>query len=163
MYSWEECVLCDCWVVFCTCLLGPIGWYLQSPIRGDLHVFTGSFPNVCLRYCSLIGVDRNRGPTAPATVILSSVQFSYSVLSDTLKLQSARILCPSLTPRACSNSCPLSHWYYPAISSCVTPFSYCLQSFPASGSFAKSWLFASGGQSIGASTSTSVLPMNIQG
>ena len=127
----------------CTCLLGPTGWYLKSPIRGDLHVFTGSFPKVCLRYCSLTGVDRNRGPTAPATVIFSSVQFSYSVLSDALELQHARILCPSLTPRACSNSCPLSQSCHPAISSSVVPLSSYLRSFPVSGSFPMRQFFAS--------------------
>ena len=68
-----------------------------------------------------------------------------------------------LSPRVCSNSCPLSHWCHPIISSFATPFSSCCQAFPASGSFPVSWLFLSGGQSIGASASASVLPMNIQG
>ena len=77
-------------------------------------------------------------------------------------LQHARLLCPSPIPRACSNSCPLSPWCHPTISSSVIPFSSCLQSFPASGSFSMSQFFASGGQSIGVSTSASVLPMNIQ-
>ena len=76
-------------------------------------------------------------------------------------LQCARLLCPSLYPRVCSNSCPLSQWCHPTISSFVTCFSSCPQSFPASGSFPMSWLFASSGQSIGASAS--VLPMNILG
>ena len=66
-------------------------------------------------------------------------------------------------PRVCSNACPLSQWCYPTISSSVVPFSSCLQSFPASRSFLIGWLFASGGQSIGASASASVLLMNIQG
>ena len=66
-------------------------------------------------------------------------------------------------PRACSDSCPLSLWCHPTISSSVIPFSYCPQSFPASGSFQMSQLFTSGGQSIGVSASTSVLPMNTQG
>ena len=74
-----------------------------------------------------------------------------------------RILCPSPSPRACSNSCPLSQWCHPTISSSVFPFSSCLQSFPSSGSFPKSRHFASGGQIIGASASASVLPVNIQG
>ena len=77
--------------------------------------------------------------------------------------QHARLPCPSLSPRVCSDSCPLSQWYYPTISSSATPFSFCLQFFPASGSFPVSRLFASGGQSIGASASASVLLMNIQG
>ena len=66
-------------------------------------------------------------------------------------------------PRVCSNACPLSRWCHPVISSSVVPFSSCLQSFPESGSFPIVWLFASGGQSIGASASVSVLLMNIQG
>ena len=65
----------------------------------------------------------------------------------------------SVSPRACSDSCPLSWWCYPTISSCTIPFSFCLQSFPASGSFLMSWLFVSGGQSIGASVSVSVILM----
>ena len=77
-------------------------------------------------------------------------------------LQHARLLCPSPTPRACSNSCPLSQWCHPTISSSVVSFSSCLQLFPASESFQMSQLFASGGPSIGASASASVLPMNIQ-
>ena len=78
-------------------------------------------------------------------------------------LQHARLPCPSPTPRAYSNSCPLSQWCHPTISSSVIPFSSRLQSFPASGSFQMSQFFTSGGQSIGVSASASVLPMNIQG
>ena len=77
-------------------------------------------------------------------------------------LQHTRLPCPSPTPRACSNSCPSSQWCHPTISSSVIPFSSCCQSFPASGSFPVSQFFASGGQSIGALTSASVLLMNIQ-
>ena len=77
-------------------------------------------------------------------------------------LQHARFPCPSLSPRVYSNSCPLSWWCHPTISSSFTPFSSCLQSFQASGSFPMSWLFTLGGQSIGTSASASVLPMNIQ-
>ena len=94
-----------------------------------------------------------------------SVQFSCSVVSDSLRphgLQHARPPCPSPTPGTYSNSCPLSQWCHPAISSSVIPFSSCPQSFPASGSFPMSQLFASGGQSFGASASASVLPMNTQ-
>ena len=78
-------------------------------------------------------------------------------------LQHARLPCASLSPRACSNSCPLSHWCHLTISSSVTPFSFGLQSFPASQSFPMSCLFPSDGQSIGASDSDSVLTINIQG
>ena len=77
-------------------------------------------------------------------------------------LQHTRLSCPSLSPGICSNSCPSSQWCHPTISSSVVPFSSCLQSFPASGSFPKSQFFTSGGQRIGASASASVLPMNIQ-
>ena len=77
-------------------------------------------------------------------------------------LQHDRLPCPSPTPRACSNSCPLSQWCHPTISSFVVSLSSCLQSFPESGSIPMSQLFASGGQSIGASASASVLLMNIQ-
>ena len=94
----------------------------------------------------------------------SSVQFSHSVVSNSLwphGLQHARPLCPSPAPRVYPNSCPLSQWCHPTISSSVIPFSSCLQSFLASRSFFKmSQFFASGGQSIGVSASTSVLPTN---
>ena len=94
-----------------------------------------------------------------------SVQFSRSVMSNSLwphELQYSRPPCPSSTPRACSNSCPLSRWCHPTISSSVIPFSSCFQSFPASGSFPLNQFFASGGQSTGVSASASILPMNIQ-
>ena len=94
---------------------------------------------------------------------VNSVQsLSHIWLFVSHELQHARLPCPSPTPRAYSNSCPLSPWCHTAISSSVVPFSSCLQSFPASGSFPKSRLFASSGQSIGVSASASVLPMNIQ-
>ena len=93
----------------------------------------------------------------------ASVQFSRSVMSDYLQphgLQHTRLPCPSPTPGTCSNSCPLNQCCHPTISSSVVPFS-CLQSFPASGSFPVSELFAPGGQSIRVSASASVLPVNI--
>ena len=96
---------------------------------------------------------------------VSSVQFSRSVMSDSLRphgLQHARPPCPSPTPRVYSNSCPLSWWCHPTISSSVVPFSSCPQSFPASGSFLMSQLFTLGSQSIGVSASTSVLPVSTQ-
>ena len=96
---------------------------------------------------------------------LSSVQFSISVMSDSLRphgLQHARLPCSSPTPGVYSNSCPSSWWCHPAISSSVVPFSTHLQSFPASGSFQMSQFFTSGGQRIGVSASASVLPINIQ-
>ena len=95
-----------------------------------------------------------------------AVQFNCSVVSDSLwphGLQHTRLPCPSPTPGAYLNSCPLSRWCHPTIPSSVVPFSSCLQSFPASGSFPVSEFFPSGGQSIGVSASASVLPKNIQG
>ena len=94
-----------------------------------------------------------------------SVQFSHSVVSDSLQShepQHVRPLCPSPTPGVHPNSRPLSRWCHPAISSSVIPFSSCPQSFPASGSFPMSQLFASGGQSVGVLALASVLPVNTQ-
>ena len=96
----------------------------------------------------------------------SSVQFSHSVVSDPLRLhepQNARPLCPSPTPGVYPNPCPLSQWCHPTISSSVVPFSSCLQSFPASGSFQMSQLSAWGGQSTRASALASFLPKKYQG
>ena len=91
--------------------------------------------------------------------------FSCSAVSNSLwahGMQHTRLPCPSLTPRACSNSCLSSRWCHPIISSSVVPFCSCSQSFPASGSFPMRQFFALGGQSIGVSASASVPPMNIQ-
>ena len=108
-------------------------------------------------------------PTADKMILytyISSVQFSCSVVFDSLwphgRQRHARPPCPSKAPRACSNSYPLSRWCHPTILSSVVPFSSCLQSFPASGSFPVSRFFASCGQSIGVSASVKVLQMNIQ-
>ena len=105
----------------------------------------------------------------PASLLYPLIQFS-SVQSlsrvwlfATPRRQHDRHLCPSPTPRIYSNSCPLSQWCHPTISSSVAPFSSCLQSFPAAGSFPMSKLLSLGGQSIGISASASALPMNIQG
>ena len=102
-------------------------------------------------------------PSLPSSMI--SVQFSHSVTFNSLRphgLQHARLPCPSPTPGACSNSCPLSQWCHSTISSSIVPFSSCLQSFPASGSFQMSQFFITVSQRIGISASASVLPMNIQ-
>ena len=96
----------------------------------------------------------------------SSIQFSHSVMSDSLwphELQHTRPPCPSPTPGVYPNSCPLSQWCHPTISSFVIPFSSCPQSFPAWRSFQMGQLFTSGGQTTGVSASATVLPMNIQG
>ena len=98
-------------------------------------------------------------------VIFFYLLFSHSVMANSLqpdRLQHSRPPCPSPSSGVCSNSCPLSQWCHPIISSSVIPFSSCLQSFPASGSFLKRQLFPSGDQSIGDSASASVLPVNIQ-
>ena len=100
---------------------------------------------------------------APYHYFCCSVAQSCPTLCDPHGLQHSRVPCPSPSPSVCSNSCPVSRWYHPTISSSVIPFSSCLQSFPTSGSFPMSWLFTSGGQHIGALASASVLLMNIQG
>ena len=110
----------------------------------------------------------NKGPSSQGYGFSSGhvwmwVQFSHSVMSNSLQphgLQHARHPCPSPTPGVYSNSCPLSQWCHPTISSSVVAFFSLLQSFPASGSFPMSRFFTSGSQSIGASASASVLPMN---
>ena len=108
--------------------------------------------------------DPANATTLPPMVIAEEICCFIAKLCSTLRphgLQHARLPFSPTSPGACSNSCPLSWWCHPTISSSVVPFSFCLQSFPASGSFPMSQLFASGGQSIGASVS--VLPMHIQG
>ena len=114
--------------------------------------------------CCHPGGTRNDAKT---WTLLSSDQFSSVAqscltLCDPMDCSTARLPCLSPTPGAYSNSCPLSWWCHPTISSSVVPFSSCPQSFPASGSFQVSQLFTQGGQSIEVSASTSVLPMNIQ-
>ena len=91
----------------------------------------------------------------------NTLLFSPSVLFHSLWLQHTRFPCPSISPGVCSNSYPRSRWCHPIISSSLIPFSSCFQSFPASGYFSLSWLFPSGGQSIGASAS--VFSVNIRG
>ena len=106
-----------------------------------------------------------RAPCSISLLISHSVQFSHSVVSDSLRpheSQHARPPRPSPTPGVYSNSCPSSRWCHPAISSSVVPFSSCCQSLPESGSFPMSQLFAWGGQSTGVSVLASVLPMNTQ-
>ena len=124
--------------------------------RADCKVFSYNLQTDCdLKFVKL----NSQSTLSPL------VQFSRSVESDCLQphgLQHTRLSCPSPTPRAYSNSSPLSWWCHLTISSSVIPFSSCLQSFPASGSFPMSQFFTAGGQSIGVSASTSALPMNIQ-
>ena len=117
--------------------------------------------------CSCLenSMDRGAWQATVHAVPKNSVQFSRSVVSDSLQrhgLQHTRLPCPSPTPGVYSNSCPLSQWCHPIISSSVIPFSSRPQSFPASGSFQMSQFFTKDGQSIEVSASASVLPMNIQ-
>ena len=96
---------------------------------------------------------------------LFNLLYSHSVMSDSFKphgLQHPRLPCPSLSPGACSHSCLLSRWCHPTISSSVVSFSFCLQSFPASGSFLMSQFFTSDGQSTGVSALASFLPKNTE-
>ena len=136
-------------------LLWTLGYQLQ--LAHQPHLYSAVLLTAQAMVLSYTGCD--------LTVPWASVQFSCSVVSDSLQPhepQPAGSPCPSPTFRVYSNSCPLSQWCHPPISSCVVPFSSHLQSFPASGSFQMSQFFASGGQSIGVSASASVLPMNIQ-
>ena len=117
-----------------------------------------------LASCSPRGCKESDMTGQQHIVVWSSVQFSHSVVSDSLRphgLQHTKPPRPSPTPGACSNSYPSSQWCHPTISSYVIPFSSCLQSFPESGSFPMSQFFTSGGQSIGASASALFLPVNI--
>ena len=122
-------------------------------------------PQVLKHQQSMITYKNCPNSTWDTDAFQSVSQFSCSVVSDSLwshELQPARPPCSSPTPRVYPNSCPLSQWCHPAISSSVVPFSSCPQSFPASRSFPMSQLFAWGAQSIGVSASASVLPMNTQ-
>ena len=139
-----------------------IQWYLH--LNGFILVDHNSF-NKLFIIIFYFNVINNTAKTFFFHIEFS-VQFSHSVMSDSLwphGLQHTRPPCPSPTPGVYPNPCPLSRWCHPTISSSVIPFSSCLQSFPASGSFQMSQLFASCGQSIGVSASASVLPMNTQG
>ena len=143
------------------CILFPFGDYKWWVFVDD------SFGSIIgISSCNGCGVVLHESsPFWPPSFIFSVSQFSHSVVSDSLwphGLQHARPPCLPPTPGIYSNSCPLSQWCHPTISSSVVPFSSHLQSFPASGSLPMSQLFASGGQSIGVSASVSVLPMNIQ-
>ena len=124
----------------------------ETVLCGSVSLLAHDLPN-CINFLSV------------SVILLSSVQFSRSVMSDSLRpheRQHARPPCPSPIPWVHPKPCPLSRWCHPTISSSVIPFSSCLQSFPASGSFPMSQFFTSGGQNIGVSASTSVPPVNTQ-
>ena len=148
------------WTVACQAPLS-IGFSRQEYWSGLPCPPPEDLPNPGIEPASLMFPALAGGFSATSTTLLL---LSCSVVSDPMwshGLQHARPPCPSPSPGVCSNSCPLSRWCHPAISSSVVSFSSCLQSFPASWSFPVSQLFASGGQSIGASAS--ILPMNIRG
>ena len=134
---------------------GPLGSMLKFP-----HFLIALFINVILSF-SHIGGSSQHAILAPEPTLISSFQLLSHVWLFATPWHT-RPPCPSSTPGVYSNSCPLSWWFYPTISSYVIPLTSCLQSFPASGSFQMSQLFASGSQRIGVSASTSVLQMNIQ-
>ena len=136
---------------------------LPYPQREDLPNPGIPPVSLCLLYWQVGSLPLGPpGKPAYKFILFSSVQFSHSVMSDSLwphGLQHTRLPCPSPTPRACS--CPSSQWCHPTVSSSVVPFSSCLQSSLATGSFPMNQLFTSGGQSIGALFSATVFPMNI--
>ena len=137
-------------------------WLSIAQLRTAQHVHL-----LLIILCNGVAIDLGmlKNVLIFATLKICSVQFNCSAVSNSLRpheLQHARPPCPPPTPRVHSNPCPLSRWCHPTISSSVVPFSSCPQYFPASGSFQMSQLFTSGGQSIGVSASTSVLPMNTQ-
>ena len=139
----------------------------ETPVEKQSRVgfpTSGSYLVFKIMNCSLWTCSKSLMPYS-IQFINNSVQFSRSVVSDSLRpheSQHARPPCPSPTPGVHPESRPSSQWCHPAISSSVVPFSSSLQSFPASGSFQTSQLFASGGQSTRVSASTSVLSKNIQ-
>ena len=122
----------------------------------DLHGFS-------LATLSLVTLHYYRQLSSSTSFVAGVVQSLNHVSLQPQELLHAKLPFPPLSPRVCSNSCPLSQWCYPTISSSVVPFSSCPQSFPASGSFPISQLLPSGGQCVGTLASASVLPMNIQG
>ena len=147
------------------CTLNARQWFYLSYSHWIFCVFL-KYANKQIWRCSLTWqTSHPRKGDSSLSLSFFFFFFTNSVLSDSLwphESQHPRPPCPSPAPRIYPNSCPLSWWCHPTISSSVIPFSSCPQSFPASGSFQMSQLFTSGGQSNGVSASTSVLPMNTQ-
>ena len=158
--SWVPQGTCTCWA----CV--PLNWGLiKSMGKVCQHLSVAAPECLCCSAPECGSRQDRQQPPKPFWQIGNSIQLSHSVVSDSLwlyGLSHARLPCPSPTPRAGSNSCPSGQWCHPTISSSVVPFFFCLQSFPELGSFLMSQFFASGGQSIEAPASASVLPMNIQ-
>ena len=147
------------------CSSSVLGIFLAGVLECVVISSLGDHPDPGIELESPVASALTGGFFSPEPLQFSSVQFSCSVVSDSLRpheSQHARPPCPSPTPGVNSDACPSSRWCHPAISSSVIPFSSCSQSLPASGSFPVSQLFAWGGQSTGVSTSASVLPMNTQ-
>ena len=138
----------------------PYLWFILS----TYYLFKRYFLSICYVPGSVKGLwdlSMNK-PDKDSYPQFSSVAQSCPTFCDPQGLQHARLSCPSLTPRACSNSCALSLWWCLTISASAVPFSSHLQSFPASESFPMSQFFASGGKSSGVSASASVLPITVQ-
>ena len=136
--------------------ISKLKWTGMAEFNSDDH---------CIYYCGLETLRRSGVAIIVNKRVQNAAQFSHSVVSNSLQpleSQHARPPYPSPTPRVYSKPCPSSRWCHPAISPSVVPFSSCPQSLPASASFQMIQLLASGGQSIGASASASVLPMNTQ-
>ena len=145
----------------------PHTCYYTGPLTCwfEYWLISPAFLLIVVRDCTSSLPERDLLGSLGSILWFSSVHFSHSIVSDSLwthESQHARPPCPSPTPGVYPNSCLSSQWCHPAISSSVVPFSSCPQSLPASKSFPMGQLFASGGQSIGVSTSASVLPMNTQ-
>ena len=146
-----------------------MSWLWQTVLRWIIYIWIIYIWIIYIIYICVyiyiyiyIYIYNDTYPIRSVSLVFSSVQSVSSVWLQPHEMQHARPSCPSLTSGACSNSCPSSRWCHPTISSSVIPFSAYLQSCPASGSFLMSQLVTSGGRSIGASASVSVLPMNIQ-
>ena len=157
------CDFFPCWPVYVSCVFGRSNGWKSWSMLSCPSCLNVEFDWYQVQYW--FWLISNSTFMIKNTKPIPNCQFSCSIMSNSLQshgLQHTRLSCPSTTPWACSSSCPLSRWCHPAISSSAIPFSSCPQSFPASGSFPMSQFFASGGQSIGLSASTSVLPMNSQ-
>ena len=160
--------MCVCTFIALQAIKGgtyPCNWLCLPPSRTSITcvLILMKSKNI-MPHISSVAFPLESKATRHITLSLCCVVFSSTAMFDSLGLhglQHARPPCLSLSSKVCPSSCPLHQWYHPAISSSDALF--CSQSFPASGTFPVSWLFASGGQNTGASSSASVLPISIQG